>query len=130
MTVYLKLLHGRDDPDQHMHDWGFAGPVLGPFEAVHFTYTTHVRCFPEGNHGDSDALELCFHDDMLVYKGKYYGDFEIAASFDTGDGDRGSRAASPEARALAELVAVQRMEIARLERIVRSLAARPKGGAA
>jgi hypothetical protein len=37
MTIYLKLIHGRDYPDQQMNDWGFDGPVLGPFEAVHFT---------------------------------------------------------------------------------------------
>jgi hypothetical protein len=29
-------------------DWSFDGPILGPFEAVHLTYTTHVRCFPGG----------------------------------------------------------------------------------
>jgi hypothetical protein len=81
MTVYLKLLHGRDDPNQQMDDWGFYGPTLGPFEAVHFTYATHVRCFPAGSDGDSEAVELCFFDDLLVYDGKYYGDFEIAASF-------------------------------------------------
>jgi hypothetical protein len=81
MTVYLKLMHGRATPDQQMNDWGFDGPILGPFEAVHFTYTTHVRCFPKGSDGDAEALELCFHDDMLVYDGKFYGDFEIAAAF-------------------------------------------------
>jgi hypothetical protein len=64
--------HGRDN-------WGFDGPVLGPFEAVHFTYTTHVRCFPRGS--DAEALELRYHADMLVYDGKYYGDFAIATSF-------------------------------------------------
>lgn len=81
MTVYLKLLHGRTDPNQQLEDWGFDGPVLGPFEAVHFTYTTHVRCFPKGSDGDAEAIELCYHDDLLVHDGKYYGDFEIAAAF-------------------------------------------------
>ena len=81
MTVYLKLLHGRTDPDEQLKDWGFDGPVLGPFEAVHFTYATHVRCFPKGSDGDAEAIELCYHDDLLVHDGKYYGDFEIAASF-------------------------------------------------
>lgn len=81
MTVYLKLLHGRSDPSEQLEDWGFNGPVLGPFEAVHFTYTTHVRCFPEGSDGDAAAIELCYHDDLLVHDGKYYGDFEIATSF-------------------------------------------------
>jgi hypothetical protein len=80
-AVYLMLLHGRDNPDQQMDDWGFTGPVLGPFEAVHFTYATHVRCFPKGSDGDAEALELTYHDDMLMHDGKYYGDFEITASF-------------------------------------------------
>jgi hypothetical protein len=120
--VYLKLLHGRDDPAEEMRDWGFTGPTLGPFEAVHFTYATHVRCFPQGSDGDSEALELCYHDDMLVHDGKYYGDFEIATWFP------GSEAAtSPEVKALMDLVATHRMEIARLEQIVRLH--RPKGGA-
>jgi hypothetical protein len=83
MTVYLKLLHGRTDPNEQLEDWGFDGPVLGPFEAVHFTYTTHVRCFPKGSDGDAEAIELCYHDDLLVHDGKYYGDFEIAAAFGT-----------------------------------------------
>jgi hypothetical protein len=81
MTVYLKLLHGRNDPNEQLEGWGFNGPVLGPFEAVHFTYTTHVRCFPAGSDGDAEAIELCYHDDLLIHDGKYYGDFEIAASF-------------------------------------------------
>ena len=81
MTVYLKLMHGRDNPGQDMNDWGYDGPVLGPFEAVHFTYTTHVRCFPKGSDGDAEAIELNYCDDLLVHEGKYYGDFEIAASF-------------------------------------------------
>jgi hypothetical protein len=80
--VYIKLLHGRDNPDQQMDGWGFSGPVLGPFETVHFTYRTHVRCFPMEDGGDE--LELRFHDDMLVWKGKFYGDFEIATTFPGG----------------------------------------------
>jgi len=79
VTVYLKLLHGRHDPDQRLNDWGFDGPTLGPFEAVHFTYLTDVTCMPRDPTGD--ALQLRFHEDLLVYEGKYYGDFEIAANF-------------------------------------------------
>ena len=79
MTVYIKLLHGRHDPNEDMQDWGFHGPVLGPFEAVHFTYRDHIRCIT--NSATEDELELGFTDDMLTYEGKYYGDFEIAAEF-------------------------------------------------
>jgi hypothetical protein len=102
-TVYLKLLHGRLDPNQDMQDWGFNGPVLGPFEAVHITYRDELRCL-----GDSEPSELIlrYTEDMLTYEGKYYGDFEIAADFgsdtpktlppdpDQANGDRTGWAAS------------------------------------
>jgi hypothetical protein len=78
MSVYIKLLHGRDDPKQDMQDWDFNGPVLGPFEAVHFTYRDHIRCI--WNSG-AQEIELGFTDDLLTYEGKHYGDFEIAAEF-------------------------------------------------
>jgi hypothetical protein len=79
MTVYLKLLHGRDNPNQDMEGWGFCGPVLGPFKAVHFTYRDHISCIHDGAVGRT--TELGFTDDMLTYEGRYYGDFEIAAEF-------------------------------------------------
>ncbi len=73
--VYIHLLHGRDNPEQEMEGWGFTGPVLGPFEAVHFTYGTHIRCLPVVATGDE--LQLYYHDDLLMNDGKFYGDFEI-----------------------------------------------------
>jgi hypothetical protein len=73
--VFIHLLHGRDDPGQDMTGWGFTGPILGPFEAVHFTYKDHIRCIADANAGT--GLELGFHDDLLVHDGKFYGDFEI-----------------------------------------------------
>ncbi len=76
-SVYIKLFHGRDDPEQDMDDWGYNGPTLGPFEAVCFTYCTDVRCII--NEMTGEDLRLSFHTDMLVHEGKYYGDFEIVA---------------------------------------------------
>ena len=73
-AVYMRLLHGRLDPDERLKTWGFDGPVLGPFQAVHFTYKEHIRCIRDDTVMD---MELSFHDDLLVYDGKYYGDFEI-----------------------------------------------------
>jgi hypothetical protein len=73
--VYIHLLHGCDDPNQEMDGWGFTGPVLGPFEAVHFTYLTHIHCIPLVPNGDE--LGLRFQDGMLVHDGKFYSDFEI-----------------------------------------------------
>jgi hypothetical protein len=78
--VFIHLLHGRDNPDQDMQDWGFVGPILGPFEAIHFTYRYHVRCITDS--GCGDEVELRFHEDLLVHDGKFYGEFEICGGHD------------------------------------------------
>ena len=75
--VYVRLFHGRLDPNENMNDWGFDGPLLGPFESVHFTYKWHVRCLPLSS--QEKEVEFEFNDDLLFYDGKYYGDFEIVA---------------------------------------------------
>jgi hypothetical protein len=74
-SVWLHLLHGRTDPDQRMPDWGFTGPVLGPFEAIHVTYKEHIRCITDSR--TETELELGFHEDLLIHDGQYYGDYEI-----------------------------------------------------
>jgi hypothetical protein len=38
----LKLFHGRGTPFEQLNDWGFDGPVLGPFESIQFTYGTFI----------------------------------------------------------------------------------------
>ena len=73
--IFIHLLHGRDEPDEDMHDWGFTGPILGPFECVHVTYRDHFRCIRSAETGEE--IELRFHDDLLVHDGKFYGDYEI-----------------------------------------------------
>lgn len=75
--VYLRLLHGRNEPEERLKDWGFDGPVLGPFQAVHFTYINQIRCIPFID--QDDEIEFEVHDTFLVYDGKYYGDFEIVS---------------------------------------------------
>jgi hypothetical protein len=71
--VYIRLFHGRTDPDQNMDDWGSDGPVFGPYTYVHTTYTTLIRL------GDSDSTchELHVRQDMLYYDGVYYGDWTV-----------------------------------------------------
>ena len=69
MPVYLKLFHGRDRPDQDLDDWGFEGPILGPFPYVHTTYAEDVAV------GNDCYLKIV--DDLLVYDGKYYGDWSV-----------------------------------------------------
>lgn len=42
--IIVQLFHGRNHPDDEPHDWGFEGPVLGPYEWFHMTYgdTIHL----------------------------------------------------------------------------------------
>lgn len=71
--LYIRLFHGRTDPNQDMDEWGSDGPVFGPYEFVHTTYTTIVRL----GKPDSNCDELFMTDDMLYYDGIYYGDWSV-----------------------------------------------------
>jgi hypothetical protein len=70
MAVYLHLFHGRDAIDEQLSDWGQDGPVLGPLPYVHVTYHSEIKI------GD-DYEPLRIIRDLVVYKGKYYGDWSI-----------------------------------------------------
>lgn len=72
--LYLKLIHGRNTPQEQLDDWGFEGPLLGPFNWIHATYATHVRCGWDEN---GDEICLDYSGDLLTYEGKYYGDWEV-----------------------------------------------------
>lgn len=41
--LYLGLFHGRKAPNEELDDWGFGGPVIGPLEYVHTTYSNEVK---------------------------------------------------------------------------------------
>lgn len=41
--LYLALLHGRNDPDEEMDDWGSDGPLIGPLRCVHTTYALELK---------------------------------------------------------------------------------------
>ncbi|MBX3498123.1 MAG: hypothetical protein KF889_01665 [Alphaproteobacteria bacterium] len=93
----LMLIHGRHDPNEEMSDWGFNGPDIEGVEALHVTYqSTFVLHFVDKSaaqkahaqtgwpHFDDDALELQFHDDMLMTlpvacdgEMAFYGDWEL-----------------------------------------------------
>ena len=83
--MYLGMFHGRNDPAQVMDDWGFNGPILGPITAQQVTYQSHYRIrfkslldaknfFPGV---DDEWVDLTFHEGLLVYGGKYYGDYTL-----------------------------------------------------
>lgn len=84
--LYLALFHGRLQPNEPMDDWGFDGPLIGPLKWVHTTYSLHVRVmftnqvdeklyFQEPAH--PDANDIIVADDLILYAGKYYGDWTV-----------------------------------------------------
>jgi hypothetical protein len=72
MSVYLQLYHGRQDPKEQLDDWGFEGPILGPFPFVHMTYMTTISV----GDGPSDELEID-KEGLISYQGCLYGDFSV-----------------------------------------------------
>ena len=71
--LYLKLFHGRKDPDEQLDDWGSDGPIFGPYNFIHTVYNSRIYM---GKHRcDSHVLEM--HDDMVGYGGIYYGDWSV-----------------------------------------------------
>lgn len=71
--IYIRLFHGRIDPNQDMDDWGTDGPIFGPYEFAHTTYAWDVKLGKENGICD----ELFCHEDMLFYGGIYYGDWTV-----------------------------------------------------
>lgn len=90
MSVYLHLFHGRNSPDEDMDDWGFNGPTIGPLNYVHTTYCNHVKFeFLSDEDAeifglDPDFGELNIVEDLIVYEGKYYGDWSVSTERATG----------------------------------------------
>ena len=71
--LYIRLFHGRTDPNQDMDDWGTDGPVFGPYEFAHTTYMWDLKLGKSKGNCD----ELYTHEDMVYYDGVYYGDWSI-----------------------------------------------------
>lgn len=79
--LYLKLLHGRKDPNEQMEEWGSNGSNIGPLSWCHITYLSSINI---GFLNGSDTAPMlhkkdgmCFIDDMLYFNGIYYGDWEL-----------------------------------------------------
>ena len=82
--MYLGLFHGRENPRQKMDDWGFNGPMIGPLRWVHTTYTKNIRIEFESVSDAAHILDvhsvehfLELNGDLLVFAGKYYGDWTV-----------------------------------------------------
>jgi hypothetical protein len=72
--MYLRLYHGRTDPDQQMEDWGFTGPTFGPLACYVHTYCCTFRMIGEDQ---TSEVWLETHDDMIPWEGCFYGDLEV-----------------------------------------------------
>lgn len=82
--LYLGLFHGRDDPNEQMNGWGFNGPTVGPLVWCHTTYAHDIKiefesaCDAKAYVGDDCVQqELRLQGDMLVFDGKFYGDWTV-----------------------------------------------------
>jgi hypothetical protein len=82
--LYLGLFHGRHTPNEQMDDWGFAGPTIGPLRWCHTTYATHIKiefeCAEDASlyfGQDHVNCEIDIAEDLLVFDGKYYGDWTV-----------------------------------------------------
>lgn len=74
--MYIVLFHGRDNPEQDMDDWGYDGPVFGPYDSVSVTYFCDVKlCI------DHDIVDtLINHEGLVYYNNEYFGDFDIISN--------------------------------------------------
>jgi hypothetical protein len=93
--TYLRIFHGRTSKNQDLDDWGSEGGYFGPLDFVHVTY---MCCIGLRRAGDEDGTgpmlsfgeseepptrqqqdnnPLHFDDDLLYYKGVWYGDWSV-----------------------------------------------------
>jgi len=69
MSIYIELFHGRRTVDEELDNWGFEGPVIGPFPFFHLTYGFHAKMEKE---------ELVIgENDLVLYKGAFYEDLSV-----------------------------------------------------
>ncbi|MBR1173877.1 hypothetical protein JQ617_07920 [Bradyrhizobium sp. KB893862 SZCCT0404] len=90
----LYLIHGRNNPEQSMDNWGFDGPRLQGVTGLHQTYGNAARVVFADDAAmeaaraltgwdvwDECQLEMRWHDDMVVTNTtdgpSYYGDWGI-----------------------------------------------------
>lgn len=79
--MYLHLFHGRTDPSEDMDEWGLQGPLLGPLQSCHITYSSSIQLtYADGVETgpllSSDPLR--FEGDLIFFEGLYYGDWAVS----------------------------------------------------
>ena len=72
--LYIRLFHGRTDPNQDMDNWGTDGPIFGPYNYVHTTYRYHLKLGKADNFVDELFVD---REDLIYYDCVYYGDWSV-----------------------------------------------------
>jgi hypothetical protein len=82
--MYLALFHGREGRREQMHEFGFAGPLLGPLRYCHTTYLSDIKIMFETQEDarlycgcDERDVILSVVDDMIYLENAYYGDWSV-----------------------------------------------------
>src|SRR4030042_179024 len=77
--IYIEMTHGRHHPDEELEDWGFDGPVLGPFPFFHQTYLSTI------NIGGGPSGDIVIEGDMIKFMDGYYGDISVLSNLDNSE---------------------------------------------
>jgi hypothetical protein len=79
MSVYIELLHGHHYPNEVLEDWGFNGPVLGPFPFFHTTYQSDIKLGDDGIVVMGKQVEFPPWDNSnyIDFLGGLYGDMSV-----------------------------------------------------
>lgn len=82
MSVYIELFHGHHFPGEILDDWGFQGPILGPFPYFHITYGSDVKLGddPLIVAGKEYEFSTWDKDGFINFLGGYYGDMSITTT--------------------------------------------------
>lgn len=75
--MYLELFHGRNKINETLDDWGFDGPIIGPFDNIHMTYLNVIRLNSRNFKPETWFLLEQEHE-LIEFRGKFYGDFAIS----------------------------------------------------
>ena len=79
MSIYIQLFHGHHTADEQLEDWGFEGPLLGPFPWYHITYGCDVKLGDDPIIVGGEEIEFPVHDSngFIPFLGAFYGDMSI-----------------------------------------------------
>jgi len=79
MSIYIQLYHGHHTADEELEDWGFDGPILGPFPWFHITYGDDIKLGDDPIIVAREEITFPTHDDngFIPFLGAFYGDMSI-----------------------------------------------------